>query len=53
MTLAVRYPAGPITPAGAYYFMKNRLPTVSYESPDKTALFNLLGGPAIPDRTIP
>ncbi len=49
----VRYPAGPITPHGGYYLKRNRRPTVTYSSPDGTALFNMLGGPAIPDRTMP
>lgn len=52
-TPLVRYPTGPITPAGAYYLITDRLPYVYYQSPDQTVLFNLLGGPAIPQRTAP
>jgi hypothetical protein len=49
----IRYPAGTITPHGAYYLKTGILPNVSYVSGDETAQFNLLGGAAIPDPTMP
>jgi hypothetical protein len=53
MTPSVRYPAGPITPVGAYHFLHDRIPTVKLRSFDDTVVFALMGGEAIADRTIP
>lgn len=50
---AIRYPAGPITPHGAHYLLTDRVPMVALRSYDDTAVFNLMGGLAIPDRTLP
>jgi hypothetical protein len=53
MTPTIRYPAGPITPAGGYHILSNRVPTVAYRSYDDTAVFNLMGGLSIADPTMP
>lgn len=49
----VRYPAGPITPAGAYHILHDHLPNMAYRSYDNTAVFNVYGGMAIYDHTTP
>ena len=49
----VRYPSGPITKHGAYHILHNRIPQVALRSYDDTVVFNLMGGLAIPNRTIP
>lgn len=53
MTPTVRYPAGPITPHGAYHILAGRLPNMALSSWDNTVVFNLLGGLAIHDPTRP
>lgn len=55
MTFGVikRYPAGPITPHGAYYTLNERKPLVALRAYDDSIVFNLMGGLAIPDRTLP
>lgn len=45
-----RYPSNPITPHGAYYFLHNKKPMMTYLSYDETVVFHLMGGLAIPDR---
>jgi len=50
---AVRYPAGPITPHGAYYVLDGRIPIVALRAYDNSIVFNLMGGPSLCDRTIP
>lgn len=49
----IRYPAGPITPAGAYHILHDRIPQVALQSWDDTAVFNMMGGSAIHDPTLP
>jgi hypothetical protein len=49
----VRYPANPITPAGGYHLLADRLPMVAYRSYDDTVVFNMMGGLAIADPTTP
>jgi hypothetical protein len=51
--IKVRYPAGPITPHGAYHLLSDRLPLMAYRSYDDSAVFNLSGALSIADRTIP
>jgi len=51
--VTTRYPAGPITPAGACWLLKGTLPHVTYRSYNDAVVFNLLGPLAIWDRTIP
>lgn len=50
---SIRYPSGPITTHGAYHLLTNRIPMVALRSYDNTAVFNLMGALAIPDRTAP
>jgi len=50
---SVRYPAGPITPHGAYQLMSDRIPHVALRSYDNSIVFNLMGPLSIADRTIP
>ena len=50
MTTSIRYPANPITPHGAYYFLNGILPIIKLKSFDKSVTFELMGGGAIPDR---
>ena len=45
-----RIPANPITPHGAYYFLSGKKPNMTYRSYDDAAVYNLMGGLAIPDR---
>lgn len=52
-TFGFRYPAGPITPHGAYHVLNNRIPTVKLRAYDDSGVFALMGGEAIPDRTMP
>lgn len=52
-TPAIRYPAGPITPHGAYYLIKGTNPELTLLAYDKSIQINLMGGQAIPDRTMP
>lgn len=49
----IRYPTNPITPHGAYYLFTDQVPMVALRSYDNTAVFNLMGALAIPDRTTP
>lgn len=44
-----RYPANPITPHGAHYFLRNKKPNMTYRSHDGTIVFHLMGGMSIPD----
>lgn len=50
---SIRYPSGAITPHGAYELLSDRVPLVALRSFDDSAVFNLMGGLAIPDRTAP
>lgn len=51
MTLAapIRYPAGKVTPHGAFHFLKGTHPHVTLTSWDDSVKFTLMGGPSIPD----
>lgn len=49
----IRYPAGPITPHGAYHLLKGTHPTLSLSAYDDSVLIHLMGGLAVPDRTEP
>ena len=49
----ITYPSGPITPHGAYYLRNPNYPSLSLYAYDESIVFHLLGGRAIPDRTIP
>lgn len=48
-----RYPAGPVTPHGAWHLRKGRIPNLSLTSHDETIRFELLGGKSIADRRRP
>jgi hypothetical protein len=48
-----RYPAGPITPAAAYYLLNDKTPLMNYRSWDDTCVFSIYGSMAIYDRTLP
>lgn len=48
-----RYPAGPITPHGAYYTLHDDIPLMALRAYDDTIVFNLMGGLAIHDRMRP
>lgn len=48
-TIRKRYPAGSITPHGAYYLMQGEVPTMKLRSWDDTSVFTLMGGENIPD----
>jgi hypothetical protein len=50
---AIRYPAGPITPHGAYYLAEDAIPTVKLRAYDNSISFALMGGESICDRTMP
>jgi hypothetical protein len=50
---ARRYPAGPITPHGAWHILSDRVPQVALRSYDDSIVFNLMGGLAIADPTMP
>jgi hypothetical protein len=50
---ARRYPAGPITPHGAYHILEDRVPQVALRSYDDSIVFNLMGGLAIADPMAP
>lgn len=49
----VRYPSGPITPHGAWHVLEDRLPWVALRSYDDSIVFNLMGGLAIADPSVP
>jgi hypothetical protein len=49
----ISYPAGPITPHGAYYIKKGLMPNVAYYPGNFGVQFNLLGGAAIADPMTP
>jgi hypothetical protein len=48
----VRFPAGPITPHGAYHILHNRIPQMGLLSYDGTVVFHMLGGLSIADRAV-
>lgn len=48
--MTVRIPSNPVTPHGAYYFMKGIHPRVRLTSPDKSVIVEMMGGGSIPDR---
>jgi hypothetical protein len=48
-TVSLRYPAGSVTPHGAYYLMQGELATMKLRSWDDTSVFTLMGGENIPD----
>ena len=48
-TELVRFPASPITPQGARYFLQGIHPRIRLRSPDETVVFDLMGGASIPD----
>lgn len=50
MAVLKRYPSNPITPHGAYYFLRGKVPTMVYRSYDNSMVFYLMGGMAIPDK---
>jgi hypothetical protein len=52
-TPLVRYPAGALTPHGAYHILKGKIPSMWLTSFDETAHIDLMGGAAIVDRTRP
>ena len=49
----ITYPAGPITPHGAYYKSTGRYPTVHLRSYDESTEFWLMGGESIPNPDAP
>lgn len=49
----VRYPAGPITPHGAYYVLNGTHPEMQLRAYDDSVVMNIMGGRAIPWRTCP
>lgn len=49
MAVLRRYPSNPLTPHGAYYFLRGTRPTMVYRSYDDSIVFYLMGGMAIPD----
>lgn len=53
MSPTVRYPAGPVTPHGAYHILKGNHPMVALRAYDDSTIFHLMGGRSIPDRTMP
>lgn len=53
MTPSVRYPAGPVVPHAAYHILAGDIPMVALRSYDDSVVFHLMGGMAIPDRTMP
>lgn len=51
MTAAVlRFPSNPVTPAGAYHFLKGTHPRVRLTAFDGSTIFEIMGGGSIPDR---
>lgn len=52
MTTPLRFPRSPVTPHGAYYFLDGTHPRIRLKSPDRSVVFELMGGGAIPDRII-
>ena len=51
--MVVHYPAGGVTPHGAYHLTKGQVPMMWLESYDGSVVFDLMGGASIPDRTRP
>ena len=49
----ISYPAGPVTPHGAYYIKNDILPNFAYYSPNLGIVFYMLCGRSIPDYTVP
>lgn len=49
----IRYPAGPITPHGAYYLLKGGNPELTLTAFDGSITFHLMGGKSVVDRTRP
>lgn len=49
MTTSIRVPSGPVTPHGAYYFLKGIHPKVTLKSWDNSITIELMGGGAMPD----
>ena len=47
---AVRYPSTPITPHGAYHFLKGTHPTVRLRAFDDSVVFEVVGGRVSPER---
>lgn len=45
-----RYPANPVLPHGAHYFIKGIHPRVRLEAPDGSVIFEILGGGSIADK---
>lgn len=50
MTSVLRYPTNPVVPHGAYWFLNGKHPRIRLKSPDKSVVFDLMGGGAIADR---
>lgn len=50
MTTPVRFPANPLLPHGAYHFLKGTQPRIRLKSPDKSVVFDLMGGSSIADK---
>lgn len=48
-TTAKRFPAGQITPHGAFHFLKGLHPRMKLKAYDGSVEFELLGGPSVPD----
>lgn len=53
MTSPVCYPPGPITKHGAYYLIEGVHPEVRLVAYDQSIVIAMMGGQAIPDRTMP
>ncbi|MCV7100973.1 DUF7257 domain-containing protein [Mycobacterium palustre] len=53
MSAPIRYPAGPITKHGAYYVLNGMHPEVTLTAYDKSIQIAMMGGKAIPNRTMP
>jgi hypothetical protein len=49
----IRYPAGSITPHGAYYLLQGHIPTMKLRSPDNSIVTTFMGGESIALRTAP
>lgn len=49
----IRYPSGPITPAGAHHILRGRIPKVALLSYNGEIVFEMMGGHALHDQTIP
>lgn len=48
--MTIRIPSTPVTPAGAYYFLKGIHPAVKLKAYDDSVVVELMGGGALPDR---